>query len=329
MLVKRRLKNARLAKRLPPHPFRVSAVTDFVTQRIPLKDVQYLAGQSPIPLRTNTAMIVYKYMVADRVDVLEKSMIRFTQPAALNDPFEAFPCFADFKKRLKGRLLQDPLFVESSKSLDKIRFELAVEHILNSEIQKAVNRFGNYFVFLSITKNKNHPLMWAHYADSHSGFVVGFDAESPFFKNGWKMANDGLREVVYSEWRWVVPETGLTGMDDSEVKEATNIGMFFTKSCHWSYEEELRIISHPEAADNTIPVERGHDIYLYEFPVECLKEVILGCKMPNEKGKAIEAILAKRYPHAKLFKATLDDSKFDLKIEPFVGPLAGIKILPM
>jgi integrase/recombinase XerD len=42
--VKRRLKAAGQPKRLSPHSFRVSAITDLLTQGVPLKDVQRLVG---------------------------------------------------------------------------------------------------------------------------------------------------------------------------------------------------------------------------------------------------------------------------------------------
>ena len=45
-LVKRRLKDAGLPSRLSPHSFRVTAITDLLTQGVPLEDVQYLAGHS-------------------------------------------------------------------------------------------------------------------------------------------------------------------------------------------------------------------------------------------------------------------------------------------
>jgi site-specific recombinase XerD len=45
-LVKRRLKDARLPSRLSPHSFRVTAITDLLTQGVPLEDVQYLAGHA-------------------------------------------------------------------------------------------------------------------------------------------------------------------------------------------------------------------------------------------------------------------------------------------
>lgn len=45
-LVKRRLADANLPLRLSPHSFRVTAITDLLSQGVPLEDVQYLAGHS-------------------------------------------------------------------------------------------------------------------------------------------------------------------------------------------------------------------------------------------------------------------------------------------
>lgn len=45
-LVKRRLKDAGLPLRLSPHSFRVTAITDLLSQGVPLEDVQYLAGHA-------------------------------------------------------------------------------------------------------------------------------------------------------------------------------------------------------------------------------------------------------------------------------------------
>src|SRR5271157_2692517 len=45
-LVKRRLKDAGLPKRISPHSFRVAAITDLLTKGEKLEDVQYLAGHT-------------------------------------------------------------------------------------------------------------------------------------------------------------------------------------------------------------------------------------------------------------------------------------------
>jgi integrase/recombinase XerD len=43
-MVKRRLKDAGLPPQYSPHSFRVTTVTDLLSQGVPLEDVQYLAG---------------------------------------------------------------------------------------------------------------------------------------------------------------------------------------------------------------------------------------------------------------------------------------------
>ncbi len=45
-VVKRLLGDAGLPSRLSPHSFRVSAITDLLTQGVPLQDMQYLAGHA-------------------------------------------------------------------------------------------------------------------------------------------------------------------------------------------------------------------------------------------------------------------------------------------
>jgi integrase/recombinase XerD len=45
-MVRRRLRAAKLPVRLPPHSFRVTAITDLRTQGVSLEDVQYLVGHA-------------------------------------------------------------------------------------------------------------------------------------------------------------------------------------------------------------------------------------------------------------------------------------------
>ena len=46
LMLKRRLKAAKLPEILSPHSFRVLVVTDLLSQNVPLEDVQYLAGHA-------------------------------------------------------------------------------------------------------------------------------------------------------------------------------------------------------------------------------------------------------------------------------------------
>ena len=41
-------------------------------------------------------MKLYKYVSLERIDILENSLLRFTQPSTFNDPFEMKPIFGSF-----------------------------------------------------------------------------------------------------------------------------------------------------------------------------------------------------------------------------------------
>jgi hypothetical protein len=159
--------------------------------------------------------------------------------------------------------------------------------------------------------------MWAHYADSHKGFVIGFDSNSSFFKPGNGKAIDGLRKVNYSPKREALPKGGLSFSDIEELKRA-NEYIFFTKSADWSYEEELRILAHTKAAD-LIPAKVGdYDICLFKFPSDCVKEIFFGCRIPPNKRKEIADLVNKKYPDATLLQAEVSAINFDVDIVPYL-----------
>ncbi|MEK6303336.1 MAG: DUF2971 domain-containing protein [Acidobacteriota bacterium] len=256
-------------------------------------------------------MIVYKYLHPDRIDVLENSAIRFTQPAALNDPFETMPRLNLFKEYLKEELTRR--FRQGFGSNLPSQIESIRPSIIDEQLAEPRKQWGEYFGILSLTKKNSNALMWAHYADSHRGFVIGFDSNSPFFKPGNGKARDGLREVKYAADRGVVPRRGLSSLDDDELGEVNDL-FFFTKSDRWFYEEEIRILALPPTASRNIKVAGGCDICLFEFPPECVKEVILGYQMPSDKKQAVVDIVTGKYCHAALFQAALSEYSYDLDI---------------
>lgn len=259
-------------------------------------------------------MIVYKYLHSERIDVLENSTIRFTQPAALNDPFEVMPRFNLYKEHLKEELAR--IFEQKFGGKLPSQIEPMLPTLIDEQLADLKKQFGEHFGILSLAKNKKNALMWAHYADSHKGFVVGFDSNSSFFRSGNGKAIDGLRDVRYSPDRGVVPKDGLASLNNNELSEANDL-FFFTKSDSWSYEEEVRILAHPKAASNTIKIADGYDICLFEFPPECIKEVILGHQMPPDKKHSIVDLVARKYPDAALFQAALSDDSYDVDILPY------------
>ena len=84
--------------------------------------------------------------------------------------------------------------------------------------------------------------MWSHYADSHRGFVIGFDSDNPFFHREKPRTTTPVDEVTYSDKRPVMPP--FEKSNPESVYE-----MFLTKGDEWAYEEELRMFAQPKAAN--------------------------------------------------------------------------------
>jgi Protein of unknown function (DUF2971) len=263
-----------------------------------------------------TTMIVYKYLTPDRIDVLEDSRIRFTQPAVFNDPFETFPCFLEYGPQLTERL--------QNSVKEKYGSQIAEDTLRQNEsmvVQALVNlpkRYSKHFVILSLSKICDNILMWSHYADSHRGFVIGFDSSSLFFSPSSGKAKDGLKAVSYENERYVLPKNGFQSADDPNLREA-NARVFFTKATCWEYEQEYRILAHPNSADKIIPTDTDYDIRLFNFPIESIKEVIFGFRISEPDQRRIFDIVYSKYSNAKIGKAFPDKSKFSLFVKMFAG----------
>lgn len=256
-------------------------------------------------------MIVYKYLHPDRIDVLRNNKIRFTQPAALNDPFEVMPNLREIRRffeKLTKHLGQAAAFVASG------------DHFVSID-QTVTDTFGRWnpdnaseLAFLSVSKKRNNLLMWSHYCDSHRGFTLGFDSTHSFFSEPKPGLKSILREITYSHARPVMPAPDAD--PEAFFRANTNI---LTKSQHWAYEEELRMCASPTAADETKLGLNGEPIYLFRFPVEALREVILGFRMLNEHKDAILQILRDEYRNAKVYETALNESDYDLDVRPIAN----------
>ena len=279
-------------------------------------------------------MMLYKYLAPDRVDVLRNCMVRYTQPEAFNDPFEVKPYIAKITENehatfrkfeglipkvlreyydLQPRQLQDQ--IPFAVFYEKVREELGVafkkafyqmeEWATPPMVRKMCpDKFSDLLGIFSLTETPDNLLMWAHYAASHEGFVVGFDSTHPHFdKQGTEDELGYLRKVEYRENRPASTVTALTGTD-----------VFLVKSTQWSYEQEWRIIR-PLQDNGKIVQNQPYPIYLFQFPATAIKEVIIGCKMPQNKRQEILAVLTSdSFQHVQIRQAEPDETEFKLKL---------------
>jgi hypothetical protein len=111
------------------------------------------------------------------------------------------------------------------------------------------------------------PVMWAHYAEKHSGMCLGFDVEDQL-----------LTKIEYTDGRIQVPFGAHLAKFGLSANLLTKIRK--TKATDWSYEREYRV-----EAPLTIPDPHTGYYYTDFEPQLQLREVVLGhrCIWPIEK----------------------------------------------
>lgn len=277
-------------------------------------------------------MKLYKYFSPNLTSVLVNGSVRFSPPRVFNDPFEMRPHISAFSKEnivnaMYDNAMQNAVLTEyeklnpHTKSLttpESFRAELTEiltayktqlpEFVAQSLTQfiETLNENMQEMGIFCLTQNPDSLLMWAHYADSHRGFVIEFDSESPFFNQAPGLKSDMryLHKVEYSETR---PSIVL-----SEIKDFSS---FFTKSDDWKYEKELRMM-YPLSDANAIIEIENDTIHLFNIPKSAIKSVIFGFRTSDIKKDEIRKILSanEEYKHVKILKANINETHYKLDI---------------
>ncbi len=290
-------------------------------------------------------MTLFKYLHPERIDVIKNLEIRFTQPDALNDPFELRPHFesivaeadvlANFSQMpvdLRPMVAQAysmlsdeqrtmlPLddamqAIESFMATDDARKATAqgLQIFLQSmrdgatPIREAIYRaFNDSVGILSLSEIPDHELMWAHYADTHRGLVLCFDEQHNFF-NRRRSENDEFYFVRKVRYS-DSPADSLATIDGD--------ALLVTKGTKWSYEREWRMLVPLRDATRSIKV--GDDaVHLFAFPPEALRGIILGAHATPTIEASIRKLLNDRpdLRHIQVARAVLDFDSRSVKVE--------------
>lgn len=274
-------------------------------------------------------MRLYKYLHPDRIDVLRNGTIRLSSAKVLNDPFELKPHISALasKDEIHSRFetqLPDILVEEYAKLPAQFRQQVALKRFqelakaqlpeMKAELQGYTamaasmaqrivsEKFEELIGILCLTESPANLLMWAHYADSHQGFVVEFDVDTPFFDQRKSHEDDfrHLRKVIYREQR---PTLVL-----SEIEDFT---AFLTKGLDWCYEAEWRMMLTLSSASLVIG-EGPSAVHLYEFPRSAIRSVMLGCRMSETKALEIRQVLSSTedFKDVRCLQAQIDETHY-------------------
>jgi hypothetical protein len=224
--------------------------------------------------------------------------IWFSSPAALNDPFECRPWFTFdgteqqfidvFGTIARRHFPKDsPQEVKAKASRLYAQGKHKDQKFLETFRADVVRMFSNHIGLCCLSKSNTNILMWSHYAGDHLGFSLEFAASdhTPFFGEA--------QEVRYA--------TGFPVVDFFNTPHDLQVDLIFlTKFVGWQYEEEYRIIDHQSGPG------------LHTYPVELLKSVTFGLRMPEPDKQKIRGWLGKRGTEVKLYQASIGQRDFKI-----------------
>ena len=246
---------------------------------------------------------LYKYRSMQSIgleDIFLKREIYLTDATNLNDPFECRPLLTFHESSIKRERFLKNLTKYKFPSADKKTIKKLMKG-KKSKLTDPVFLKKTYEHFIStvgvycLSEKNDGLLMWSHYSDSHRGICIEFDASKKrtLFWEALKVSYPDRNDL---------PIVNIMGLAEGEGEEFQKA--LLTKSDHWKYEEERRVLKYEQ--------DGGPGKYL--FSPELLTGVILGARMPA-KDKEILVDWIEDYPaDINIFQAELKNGKYQVDI---------------
>lgn len=231
-------------------------------------------------------MKLYKYVPLDRArEIITAGRIAFSLVDHFNDPFDQPIAPEETGTDLWG------------KTIAPIRAGLKNRALaLTSGI-------------LSLTRTPVNALMWAHYANSHRGVVLGLDMEDAgLLDPNSNMIPAHLGSVVYSRHRNIngyssVSANGfrIGGTHHFDITNYEKLQrLFLHKPIDWAYEEEVRVVKclgglvsgtneSQSGKFDVVDTSEGPR-YLYHLPPGSIREIYAGARCDVDEVRDLRAM---------------------------------------
>lgn len=245
-----------------------------------------------------------------KIDQVEHLRYLFTErklyhplPSQFNDPFECKPHFSLPKGAKQVRKIRQYLYkCFREDGYNKKKAEEAVSSIMKypKHLQKTIfnivqKRFARLRV-CSFTTQKDNLLFWSHYADSHKGFCVEFDATKVPIVYALKVQyKNKYPEVIFP-----FPSGPMDFMIPALIKSEI-----------WKHEEEFRSFFVPDTKDPANNND-GDSLILKGDEV---KNVYLGSNIDKNNKELIFDLIKQGDFNPGIWITSLSESSFSLKFD--------------
>jgi len=261
--------------------------------------------------------ILYKYRSFDldeyHIRVIQDGALWFTSACSFNDPFDSSLQFSFednpmgirrkwvnmYLKRTQPQLSRAARRRLVSQRLREMKKPDHLERFKHEHVLRNYKEFG----MCCLTPKKDNLLMWAHYGSNHEGFCVGLDN----LKLKEFREELAYRDILITQekirYEKSMPQINFysAALEDGWYEKIMEL--LCTKSTHWKYEEEYRLI-YWHKVDISIPLDP--DIFA---------EVVLGCRISKKNQSMIIDKVKNLNPKIKIYQAIKAESDFKLLFE--------------
>lgn len=266
---------------------------------------------------------IYKYASVNKfsLGIITLGDLYFSSAKSFNDPFDtaghvSFDAGAVTRKmEMRGmveRNMPELSRKEVRRLADKRLRAIKAGGKEREEIVRGLLQQQRYekFGICCTTPKRNNLLMWAHYADHHKGICLGLDTD--VLKRYVVAAAKQFRtyiEALPVTYQTDYPEVNfyegsVTNPEDFESRWDITMRLVGTKSVHWGYEEEMRLVLW-DGAGKRLRCGPG-----------LVREVVLGCRVSDEDEQAVLRAVEAADSNAKVLRAGLHPHRFELEVAP-------------
>lgn len=195
------------------------------------------------------------------------------------------------------------ILMKEQKNLPEFILERLKRMSNNTLTSNWISILNNHIGILCLSEIYDNELMWANYAENHTGLVLEFETEHHFFK-----------PIIKVEYTHDIPTINLEEFEEIETNPLKYLKIIKNKSINWNYEREQRIFKLLRQNDR---IEDNLDslsfpIFLFRFPPHCLKGIIFGARFSEKTiDKFLKLVDYKIYSNLAFSKMTINH---DLKV---------------
>jgi len=229
--------------------------------------------------------------------IFVRKKLYHSTPDNFNDPFECKPHFTldENAKKIRNHLIKITISYGRSRKESEILISNLMKNpkFVKDAIMEATKKSFGAMRICCFTTDKNNLLFWSHYADSHMGFCMEFDATVMPISMAYK--------VKYSN-DYPVIEYPIT-------EDARALKPALIKSMDWKYEDEYRSVFIPTV--NRLQHD-GESLHLQGHEI---KKVFLGARILEDSKTLLLQIIKESEFNPIIYQARLSNTSFKLKYE--------------